>query len=59
MKILLSKEEIEIAIKDYVKKKYSLEANSVLVNKKSKIIQKGFIGCISKTELSAIVGIKS
>ncbi len=38
MKILLSKEEIEIAIKDYVKKKYSLEANSVLVNKKSKII---------------------
>lgn len=59
MKILLSKEEIEIAIKDYVKKRYSLEVNSVLVIKKSKFVPKDSITSISKTELSAVVGIKS
>lgn len=58
MKIILSKNEIEIAIKDYVKKIYSLDADSVSVIKKSKLIQKGLCGTINKTEISAIVNIK-
>ncbi len=58
MKIILSKNEIEIAIKDYVKKIYSLDADSVSVIKKSKLIRKDMITSINKTEISAIVEIK-
>lgn len=58
MKILLPKDEIEIAIKDYVKKIYSLDADSVSVIKKSKLIRKDMITSINKTEISAIVEIK-
>lgn len=58
MKIILSKNEIETALKDYVKKTYALDADSVSVIKQSKLIQKGLCGTVSKTEISAIVGIK-
>ena len=58
MKIILSKNEIAIALKDYVKKVYSLETDSVSVIKKSKLIQKELCGTINKTEISAIIGIK-
>lgn len=58
MKIILSKDEIAIALKDYVKKIYSLDADSVSVVKKSKLIQKGLCGTFNKTEISAIIGFK-
>jgi len=58
MKIILSKDEIAIALKDYVKKIYSLEADSVSVVKSSKIIKKDIITSQLKTEISAIVKIK-
>lgn len=40
MKIILSKDEIAIALKDYVKKIYSLDADSVSVVKSSKLSKK-------------------
>lgn len=58
MKIILSKDEIAIALKDYVKKIYSLDADSVSVVKSSKIIKKDMITSQLKTEISAIVKIK-
>lgn len=58
MKIILSKDEIAIALKDYVKKIYSLDADSVSVVKSSKIIKKDMITSQLKTEISEIVKIK-
>lgn len=58
MKIILSKDEIAIALKDYVKKIYTLEADSVSVVKSSKIIKRDMITSQLKTEISAIVKIK-
>ncbi len=58
MKIILSKDEIAVALKDYVKKIYSLDADSVSVVKSSKIIKKDMITSQLKTEISAIVKIK-
>ncbi len=58
MKIILSKDEIAIALKDYVKKIYSLDADSVSVVKSSKIIKKDMITSQLKTEISAIIGFK-
>jgi hypothetical protein len=58
MKIILSKDEIASALKDYVKKIYALEADSVSVIKSSKIIKRDMITSQLKTEISAIVKIK-
>lgn len=58
MKIILSKDEITIALKEYVKKIYSLEADSVSILKSSKIIKKDMITSQLKTEISAIVSVK-